>query len=197
MEITAFNQLRFWASNQDQDRFSFCISSFCGLRRLGRLYAIHIHCLKALFWNTSWLQWQVPATSHSNSFCLVRGSWETVYYVSSFCVWTGYVTIVALFSVGWAICSEDFIFIAWDLCQKAQDSWVKHLCSCFLYSNECSCNGQRDCIQLPSEVTMFVQLLSACVLSLFDLPIHLNTSQESQRLCARDYEPKLEQIYSR
>lgn len=180
MEITAFNQLRFRASNQDQDRFDFHISRFCGLLRLERLYAIHIHRFKALPWNATWLQLQVSTTSHSDS--LGWSPWETVYCVASalyLCTWTGHVTRVVLFCVVWALCTEDFVFMAFDFCQKPLDSWVKHLCYCFLCSDVCSCNDQWGCSQLPSAITIFVKLLSACVLSLLTCPFFLNTSQEN------------------
>lgn len=192
MEITAFNQLRFRASNQDQDRFNFHISRFCVLLRLGRLYAIHIHCLAALPWNATWLQLQVPTTSHSDSLGLV-GVLERQFIVChllsvSVCTWTGYVTIIVLFCVVWASCTEDFVFTAFDFCQKPQDSWVKHLCYRFLCSDVCSCNGQWDCSQLPSAITVFVKLVSlrpflVYLLILFE---HLPRKCMSPNLCFRD-----------
>lgn len=97
----------------------------------------------------------------------------------SLCTWTGHVTIVVLFCVVWALCTEDFVFMAFDFCQKPQDSWVKHLCYRFLCSDVCSCNDQWGCSQLPSAITIFVKLLSACVLSLLTCPFFLNTSQEN------------------
>lgn len=97
----------------------------------------------------------------------------------SLCTWTGHVTIVVLFCVVWALCTEDFVFMAFDFCPKPQDSWVKHLCYRFLCSDVCSCNDQWGCSQLPPAITIFVKLLSACVLSLLTCPFFLNTSQEN------------------
>lgn len=145
-------------------QYTFIISQHCPEIQPGSNCRFHPHLVQILL---AWLE-------------VLERHFTVCYLLSiSSCTWAGHVTIVALFCAAWAKWSEDFILMASDLCQKAQDSGVKHLCYISLHSDVYSYNGQWGCSQLPSAITIFWNYYQLASFPCFTCQFILNISQEN------------------